>query len=274
MSETALYLQTETSEFMMSLVLTTKEGSAVIIDGGRPEDMPLTRELVGGRPIKAWILTHPHIDHISGFTALMASGDTDMMPERVYYNFPSLDFVERTEADQAYTLREFLEIEPKIRDRAVILNEGDEFSVDELDFKVLQAYEADKPIVPARPTDENSTCNENSLVFMITSPCKKVLILGDTGPLGGDRLYARHMDELKCDIVQMAHHGHSGVGVEVYMMASPEACLWCCPAWLWDEPVKLWNERMWGTMMQRRWMDMLGAKTHYVTKDGTHKILL
>jgi len=111
-------------------------------------------------------------------------------------------------------------------------------------------------------------------VFMITAPNKKVLILGDTGPLGGDRLYARHMDDLKCDIVQMAHHGHSGVGVEVYLMASPKACLWCCPAWLWDEPIKLWNERMWGTMMQRRWMDMIGAKEHYVTKDGTHKVLL
>lgn len=259
---------------MMSLVLTTKEGNAVIIDGGRPEDMPLTRELVGGRPVKAWILTHPHLDHITGFISVIENGDSSLMPEKVYYNFPSLDFVERTEPSEAWTLRDFQKIEPKIKDRAVIVKDGDKFSVDELDFTVLQAYEDGNPIVPARATDENSTCNENSLVFMIRSPDKKVLILGDTGPLGGDRLYARHMDDLKCDIVQMAHHGHSGVGVEVYLMASPEACLWCCPEWLYNEPVKLWNERMWGTMMQRRWMDMLGVKEHYVSAFGTHKITL
>jgi len=258
----------------MSLVLTTKEGNAVIIDGGRPEDMPLTRELVGGRPVKAWILTHPHLDHITGFISVIENGDSSLMPEKVYYNFPSLDFVERTEPSEAWTLRDFQKIEPKIKDRAVIVKDGDRFSVDELDFTVLQAYEDENPIVPARETDENSTCNENSLVFMIESPDKKVLILGDTGPLGGDRLFARHMDDLKSDIVQMAHHGHSGVGVEVYLMASPEACLWCCPEWLYNEPIKLWNERMWGTMMQRRWMDMLGVKEHYVSAFGTHKITL
>ena len=49
MGETILYLQTETSEFMMSIVLQTAAGNAVVIDGGRPEDMPLLRRLYGLR---------------------------------------------------------------------------------------------------------------------------------------------------------------------------------------------------------------------------------
>lgn len=274
MSNTALYLQTETSDFMMSLVVHTAEGNAIIIDGGQREDLPLLRELVAGRPVKAWIMTHPHLDHINAFIRAMEEEDSALMPEKVYYNFPTLEFVERTEPSEAWTLRDFLKIEPKIHDRAIILREGDKFSVDELNFTVLQAYEDNDPIVPARPTDQNSTCNENSMVFMMESPNKKVLILGDTGPLGGDRLYERHMNDLKCDIVQMAHHGHSGVGVEVYLMASPEACIWNCPEWLYNEPIKLWKERMWGTMMQRKWMEMLGVKTHYVAKDGNQRIEL
>ena len=71
MGETTLYLQTETSEFMMSIVLQTAAGNAVVIDGGRPEDMPLLRELVGASSIKAWIMTHPHLDHITGLTELI-----------------------------------------------------------------------------------------------------------------------------------------------------------------------------------------------------------
>ena len=36
MAETSLYLQTETSAFMMSIILKTAAGNAVIIDGGQP----------------------------------------------------------------------------------------------------------------------------------------------------------------------------------------------------------------------------------------------
>lgn len=274
MSETALYLQTETSDFMMSLVVHTKQGNAVIIDGGQPEDLPLLRELVGGRPVKAWIMTHPHLDHITGFIKAMKDGDPSLSPEKVYYSFPTLEFMERTEPSEAWTLRDFLEIRLLFKDREVILNEGDEFKVDELEFTVLQAYEPENPIEVNLPGATNSTANENSLVFKMKGPNKTVLILGDTGPFGGDRLLERHWRDLKCDIVQMAHHGHSGVGAEVYIMAAPEACIWNCPEWLYNEPIKLWKERMWGTMMQRRWMDAIGVKTHYVAKDGNQKILI
>ncbi|MBQ7982272.1 MAG: MBL fold metallo-hydrolase, partial [Clostridia bacterium] len=235
MSETALYLQTETSAFMMSIVLKTAQGNAVIIDGGQPEDLPLLREIVGDSPVRAWILTHPHLDHIRAFTSVVKEDNDPLLPDKVYYNFPTLAFMEETEPAEAWTLREFLEIEDRIRDRAVTVRDGDTFDVDELHFHVLQSWEPDNPLVPARPGDENSTGNENSLVFRIEGPEKSVLILGDTGPLGGDRLFSRHWQELKSDIVQMAHHGHGGVSAEVYLAARPEACLWCCADWLYNE---------------------------------------
>ena len=62
-----LYMLTEHSPFMMSFVFITDQNRAVIIDGGNPEDMPHLRKIVSGREIAAWILTHPHFDHISGF---------------------------------------------------------------------------------------------------------------------------------------------------------------------------------------------------------------
>ena len=54
--ETVLYQLTETSKFMMSFVLITKKNNCIVIDGGRPLDMPLLKEYVGGRHISAWIL--------------------------------------------------------------------------------------------------------------------------------------------------------------------------------------------------------------------------
>ncbi len=67
MKKTTMYQLTETSKFMMSFVIVTKNDNVIIVDGGRPEDMPLLKEYVAGRHISAWILTHAHIDHISGF---------------------------------------------------------------------------------------------------------------------------------------------------------------------------------------------------------------
>ena len=269
-----LILQTETSPFMMSLVLKTSAGNAVIIDGGRPEDLPLLREIVGDSPVKAWILTHPHMDHISGFVHAVRTGFGNLGPEKVVYRFPPLEFAERTEPAEAYTLREFYEIEDAIRPIAVRPKEGDRFAVDDLAFSVLLAFEEDDPVVPLRPGDQNSTGNDASLIFRVEGPRKSVLILGDAGPLEGDRLFARHWRELRSDIVQVAHHGHGGVGAEVYIAAAPRTCLWCCPDWLYEEDPYVIPDRLCGTKMTRLWLDAIGVKDHIVTKDGTQTVAL
>lgn len=274
MPKTALYLQRETSPFMMSIILKTAEGNAVIIDGGQPADLPLLREIVGDSPVKTWILTHPHFDHITGLMEVLRTNEQALLPETIYYRFPSLEFLEKTEPSEAWTLREFLALEDVIRDRAVLVSEGDRFCVDELRFTVLQSWEEDHPIVPRSPEDQNSTGNESSLVFRIDTPGKSVLILGDAGPLAGDRLMARHWRDLKADIVQMAHHGHGGVGAEVYLAAAPTACLWCCADWLYNEDPYVLPDRLWGTVMTRFWMERMGVTEHYVTKDGTQTIFL
>ena len=269
MPETELYLQTETSPFMMSIVLKTAEGHAVIIDGGQPADLPLLRGIVGDSPVKAWILTHPHFDHITAFTEVIRTGETALRPEMIYHSFPSLSFLEQTEPAEAWSLRDFLALDERISDRTVVLQEGDTFRIDELTFTVLQAWEENNPIVPRCPEDQNSTGNENSLIFRVDGPNKRLLILGDAGPLAGDRLMARHWRDLPSEIVQVAHHGHGGVGAEVYLAAQPKACLWCCADWLYNEDPYVLPDRLWGTVMTRNWLDWMGVTEHYVTKDGT-----
>ena len=93
MPETALYLQTETSLFMMSIVIKTASGNAIVIDGGQPEDLPLLRDIIGDSHVKAWFLTHPHFDHITGFMKLISDDERSLWPDKVYYNFPSLEFI-------------------------------------------------------------------------------------------------------------------------------------------------------------------------------------
>ena len=88
-----LFMLTEHSRFMMGFVFITDGGSAVIVDGGRPEDLPYLMELVGDRPIRAWILTHPHRDHITAFIQAVKRPEIAARVENVYYNFPSDGFI-------------------------------------------------------------------------------------------------------------------------------------------------------------------------------------
>lgn len=66
----------------------------------------------------------------------------------------------------------------------------------------------------------------------------------------------------------MAHHGHSGVSCDVYMAIDPEACLWCAPDWLYDEEPYFFGDRLYGVKTQRRWMEKMGVKRHYVAGEG------
>lgn len=286
MDKTLLYMLTETSKFMMSFVIVTKNDNCIVVDGGREEDMPLLKEYIASRKISAWILTHPHSDHIGGFMSEIRKNNlADFDIEKVYYNFPPLSLVDNTcdVPDVKYyvsefeeVLREFeTELEPQIMDISCIVSQGESIQIDEC--KIDFIYSFHRGIY-------SNMMNDASLVFKISTQNKSVLFLGDLGPDGGDILFRESRHLLKSDIVQMAHHGHMNVGMEVYAEIMPEVCLWCCPEWLYNEvevpgylsdAEKLFKAkriRMYGTAVTRKWMDILGVKKHYVTKDGTQCI--
>jgi len=266
-----LYMLTEHSPFMMSFVFITDKDNAVIIDGGEPSDMPYLKEIVGDRKILAWILTHPHHDHIWGFISEVENGGLIENTKKVYYNFPSEEFVLKYEPEiKPCSICDFNRILYKIKDKSVIVNPPYKISADELCIEFLYSG-GEKHKEP----NFGLEVNESSLVFKVTSDgMRSVLFLGDLGPNGGRDLLRICPDKLKSDIVQMAHHGHSGVTEEVYKKINPEICLWCAPEWLWEEDGIEFFTDAYGTKRQREWMDNMGVKKHYVTKDGTWLIPL
>lgn len=285
-SKTLMYQLTETSRYMMGFVIVTKENNAIVIDGGRPLDMPLLKKYIAGRHISAWILTHAHEDHISGFVdEIEKNGGCDFDIEKIYYNFPPYSLIENHNVpDYKYFSEElnemlpaFNKIEPKIRDMCHIVTQGEQIRVDECTIDFLFTFHDGL---------YSNVMNDSSLVFKLKTPNKSVLFLGDLGSEGGDFLFRESRHLLKSDMVQMAHHGHMNVGMEVYAEIMPEVCIWCCPDWLYNEPEipeylshteKHFHDgrmRLYGTAVTRKWMDILGVKKHYVSKDGTNEIEL
>lgn len=286
MSQTVMYQIAETGKYMMSFVIVTQKDNVVVIDGGRPEDMPLLKEYIGGRHISGWILTHAHEDHIGGFVSVFQeNGGRDFDIEKIYYHFPPMEIIERRDVpDYAYYHAEVTEILPAFHqvlplfaDKIHVVAQGERLNIDELEFHFLYTYHEELV---------SNIMNDSSLVFKMATPGKSVLFLGDLGPEGGDMLYWESRDLLKADMVQMAHHGHMNCGMEVYAAIEPKVCLWCCPDWLYGEPEipsylsdlerarRMGRMRMYGTAMTRKWMEQLGVKEHYITKDGTNRFVL
>lgn len=284
---TVMYQLTETSRYMMSFVIVTQKNNVVIVDGGRPLDMPLLKEYVGGRHISAWILTHPHEDHISGFVdECEKNGLADFDVEKIVYNFPPYDqwILKKDVEDLRYYQEElnemlpaFHRILPKLAGRTHVVQQGERLQIDEITLHFIFTWHEGLTSNPI---------NDSSLAFRLIAPHKTVLFLGDLGPEAGDVLFRESRNLLKADVVQMAHHGHMNVGMDVYAEIRPETCLWCCPDWLYNEPevpdylsdvermTRMGRIRMYGAALTRKWMDMLGVKEHLVTMNGTHRIEL
>lgn len=286
MKQTVMYQLQETSRFMMSFVIITKNDNAIVIDGGKKEDIPLLKEHIGGRHISAWILTHAHDDHISGLISEVEKNNlADFDVEKIYYNFPPYKLIENRDvpdyenykSDIMDCLPAFNKILPLIQDKTQIVTQGESLQIDEVKIDFIFSW---------HDGIYNNLMNDSSLVFKLSTPNKSVIFLGDIGPDAGDVLLFESKHLLKADMVQVAHHGGLCCGMEVYSAIAPEACLWCCRKEEYEgervHPVLSDKEtllkRKWirfqsvGTV--REWMDILGVKTHYVTGYGTNRIEL
>jgi len=270
MSETKLYIISDKETWSMAFAYITKKNRAVVIDGGYPECMPFVKECIGNREIAAWIFTHPHIDHISGFIEEVKKGNFLNQIKKIYHHFPSADFVVNAEPDEVHNIIDFEGILPLFEERVVIAEKDMKINIDELIIDFI--FIGGERFLWPKP---NLAVNESSLVFKVTSQnLRSVLFLGDLGPEGGRALLNECGDIIKSDIVQMAHHGHSGVSKNVYEVINPDAALWCACEWLWNEEPIEFEPELWGTLRQREWMAELGVKEHYVAKDGTQLIPL
>ena len=69
----------------------------------------------------------------------------------------------------------------------------------------------------------------------------RVLWLGDLQREGAEYICANvEKSRIKCDILQVGHHGYGGGSDELHRAADPEILLWPCPDF-WFHSVRLWS---------------------------------
>ena len=250
-------LANQTESQMMSFVITTKNGAVIVIDGGTPGDAAHLRQVLAekGNHVNAWFITHPHSDHAGALAQIIEEGLNGLTVDAVICNFADPAWYQANEAYRAdFVERIRGDIAAAFGDRTITAHRGNVYDIDGVHITCMN-----DPYLVNSNSINNSSC---ALRFEIGG--KKVMFLGDMGEDVGNQFLADHAGEdLKCDIVQMAHHGQAGVDRNFYEVLAPTTCLWCAPGWLYDDPVDKYR-----TKEVRGWMQELGANDHYSIKNG------
>ncbi|MDO4325982.1 MAG: MBL fold metallo-hydrolase [bacterium] len=246
---------------ILSAVLRTGHGELIVVDGGRAEDADYLASILreqGGK-VSAWLITHPHDDHAEALVEILKNPDSNISISRIYYALAEQEWYASAEPSRAEFVQKFRETMDALpAEQTCEVAFGTQISVDGVDIRVMNDL------------CKESNINNSSIAYRLTVNGKRILFLGDLGDEGGTHLFEQNSTgELKADVVQMSHHGQSGLTKEMYAIIKPEVCLWATPEWLWNNDAGQGvDSGPWMTLKTRRWMLNLGVKANLCTKDG------
>ena len=263
-----MYANHETAAQNLSVIIENGAGGLIVVDGGWTDNAEFLLNQIKqkGGHVVAWLITHPDSDHVGALADILYKHSGEITIDGIYYSFLEDSWYGEKDSSVAgmvgYVKGAFANVPQESLHGNIVA--GQVIDAGPAKIQVLnQAYKTTSDFV-----------NNSSVAYLVSLNGTNVVFLGDLARAGGAQLMAdRDLGALKCTMVQMAHHGQSGVDYEVYKALRPSVCLWPTPQWLWD------NDNgggagsgIWRTMETRNWMVRLGVKTNYCIKDGDQVI--
>ena len=219
----------DTGPQKMFYTITDRRGRLVVVDGGWEEDAGDVADVIRslGGHVAAWIITHPHPDHVGAFNSIMAHlGDSGIRLDHVYtVGVREERYRETAKPYDDYGAFEKFKIHcENLGETVSFLSENDELDLIGLRMKVLSAW--DERV----DQFENNECNNGSMMFRLDGRKNSMLFCADVQKEMEEYIIPAHKDELKADVVQLGHHGNWGLTQEFYDIVSPSAAFFDAPA--------------------------------------------
>jgi len=263
-----LQIANRTHTQMMSYIITTPDGKIMVLDGGtysEGDGLYLYNKLKEcGKKVDLWIISHAHDDHYGALGWMLNNIlDFDIQISRLYFSFPPTEWHNRLDPSEIDFIRWFYEGLEKHSMKSLPLIAGEALVCGQLKIDVL---------TNGHDYQNYNSVNDTTSVLRVHFPKNDVLFLGDLGKEKGyDVINTIPHELLRCDIVQMAHHGQNGADKAFYQVVKPKICLYTAPDWLWDN-----NDGggkgsgPWATLETRKWMEELGANASFPIAFGDY----
>lgn len=234
-------------------ILRLADGRFIIVDGGNPteenadaiysflkENAPDANNIV----IAAWYLTHAHTDHGGGIVAFGGKygADSSIKVESIMFN--TCDTTEQMKYSTSYKMEIVNAINTYYADVPVYKPlTGQVYTFGKTTIEILYTMSDFLPNTIEYESDgKGGDYNVQSMVCIIdmdsTADLKdRWFVMGDTTTVACNEMCYRYGDYMKCDFVQVSHHGLSALPtgancrrhcatIEIYELIDPDIALW------------------------------------------------
>lgn len=212
-------------------LIVSNRGRVVAVDGGwRDNGQSVADEIkrYGGH-VDAWILTHPHPDHIGAFNEVYKGREkSGIVIDAIYDNALDYDYYDTVdeEWDEIDVYQEYLDIVSDDEGIHHVLV-GDQVEVGSLNINFYNAYNEN---VQSVVTDIG---NNASLIFTVSTDEKSMLFVGDCySEAIINHVFATYGADINVSMAQMPHHGNSTLPDSYYEQLDLDICFFDAPAWL------------------------------------------
>ncbi len=218
-----------TENQMMFYTMQDMDGHVIVVDGGWVQNADTVRKVIAGlgNHVDAWILTHPHEDHIGAFCEIYDSPGKIKIDAIYAVDMASPELcMENAPWDSVEMYQRFLSMNiPQLE----YVHSGDKLDVGNLKIDILSAYE-DK-------VDElsNDLLNDGSMMFQVHGSSQTMLFCADVGKSMSEYLVETYGETLKSDYIQMGHHGNGGLKAPFYTIVDPKEAFFDAPDWLFND---------------------------------------
>jgi competence protein ComEC len=178
-------------------ILKSPDGKVMLIDAGVPDSgAQVVRALKALRvgKIDIVILSHPHIDHIGGISAVF-----EEFPVGIVYSSKLTHGTKTYEACMSAISKQGIKVE--------YLEEGSEFMFGEAVKAKVFNPERDIKYYDGYPANGTTFMNERSLVVRLSFGKSSLLFPGDIYVSRETELMKKFGDQLKTDVLKIGHHG-------------------------------------------------------------------
>ena len=172
-------LSSPTGAQNLSIVIKSPNGKIIVIDGGWEADADKLSSLIlqqGGK-VDAWLITHPHEDHVGALCAILNDSARKIKIDKIYCSLATPDWYRQVSPTGAGIADQLLSAFTKLTVGTVTnsIGRGTEINIDDVNIRVLNN----------RGVYTYNGVNNSSLVYKIRVSRQSILILGDLAYDGG-----------------------------------------------------------------------------------------